>query len=66
MRAVKLDLGGDSGHLTSLFSSRSIHEFGFLVNVQFQKELHIRDWNFVGNGSFWKIKKYKEMYEALL
>ena len=34
---MKLDLGGDSGHLASLFSSRSIHEFGFLVNVQFQK-----------------------------
>ena len=25
-----------------------------------------RDWNFLGNGGFWKIKKYKEMYEALL
>ena len=37
VRAVKLDLGGDSGHLASLFSSRSIHEFGFLVNVLFQK-----------------------------
>ena len=36
-RAVKLDLGGDSGHLASLFSSRSIHEFGFLANEQFQK-----------------------------
>ena len=30
---MKLDLGGDSGHLASLFISRSIHEFGFLVNV---------------------------------
>ena len=36
-RAVKLDLGGDSGHLASLFSSRSIHEFGFSINVQYQK-----------------------------
>ena len=34
-QAVKLDLGWDSGHLASLFSSRSIHEVGFLVNVQF-------------------------------
>ena len=27
---------------------------------------HRRDWNFLGDGGFWKIKKYKEMYEALL
>ena len=27
---------------------------------------HRRDWNFLGYGGFWKIKKYKEMYEALL
>ena len=33
VRAVKLDLGRDSGHLASLFSSRSIHEFGFLVKL---------------------------------
>ena len=70
---MKLDLGRDSGHLASLFSSRSIHEFGFLVNVQFQKisilpppPHHRRDWNFLGDGGFWKIKKYEEMYEALL
>ena len=37
VRAVELDLGGDSDHLASLFRSRSIHEFGFLGNVQFQK-----------------------------
>ena len=68
VRAVKLDLGGDSGHLASLFSSRSIHEFGFLVNVQFQKISilpHRKDWNFLGDGGFWKIKKYKEMCKAL-
>ena len=36
--------------------------------VQFQKISilpHRRDWNFLGDGGFWKIKKYKEMYEAL-
>ena len=33
MQAAKLELDGDSGHLTSLFSSRGIHEFCFLVNV---------------------------------
>ena len=27
---------------------------------------HRRDWNFLGDGGFQKIKKYKEMYEALL
>ena len=27
---------------------------------------HRREWNFLGDGGFWKIKKYKEMYEALL
>ena len=27
---------------------------------------HKRDWNFLGDGGFWKIKRYKEMYEALL
>ena len=27
---------------------------------------HRRDWNFLGDGGFWKIKKYKEMYEASL
>ena len=32
MQAAKLDLAGDSGNLASLFSSRSIHEFCFLVN----------------------------------
>ena len=26
---------------------------------------HRRDWNFLGDGGFQKIKKYKEMYEAL-
>ena len=25
-----------------------------------------RDWNFPGDGGIWKIKKYKEMYEAFL
>ena len=24
-----------------------------------------RDWDFLGDGGFWKIKKYKEMCEAL-
>ena len=68
VRAVKLDLGGDSGHLASLFSSRSIHEFGFLVNVQFQKISILppqKGLEFPGGWGFWKIKKYKEMYEAL-
>ena len=67
-RAVKLDLGWDSGHLASLFSSRSIHEFGFLVNVQFQKISILppqEGLEFPGGWGFWKIKKYKEMYEAL-
>ena len=27
---------------------------------------HRRDWIFLGDGGFRKIKKYKEMYEALL
>ena len=68
VRAVKLDLGRDSGHLASLFSSRSIHEFGFLVNVQFQKISILppqEGLEFPGGWGFWKIKKYKEMYEAL-
>ena len=67
-QTVKLDLGGDSGHLASLFSSRSIHEFGFLVSVQFQKISILsppKGLEFPGGWGFWKIKKYKEMYEAL-
>ena len=65
---MKLDLGWDSGHLASLFSSRSIHEFGFLVNVQFQKIFILpppKGLEFPGGWGLWKIKKYKEMYEAL-
>ena len=66
---MKLDLGGDSGHLASLFSSRSIHEFGLLVNVQFQKISILPPTEGIGIswaiGWFWKIKKYKEMFEAL-
>ena len=27
---------------------------------------HRRDWNFLEDRGFWKIKKYKEMYKALL
>ena len=69
VRAVKLDLGRDSGHLASLFSSRSIQfEFGFLVNVQFQKISILpppKGLEFPGGWGLWKIKKYKEMYEAL-
>ena len=26
---------------------------------------HRRNWNFLGDGGFWKIKKYKEMYDVL-
>ena len=39
MQAAKLDLSGDLGHLVSLFSSRSIHEFCFLVNVYLQSHV---------------------------
>ena len=63
-RGVKYDLGGDSGHLASLFSSRSIHEFGFLANVQFQKISVLPSkegigisWGMGGSGRSKNIKK---------
>ena len=51
MQAAKLDLDGDSGHLASLFSSRSIHEFCFLVNVYVHSHMcrHFFDQFTLGN-----------------
>ena len=69
VRAGKLDLGGDSGHLASLFSSRCIHEFGFLVNVHFQKISILPptegigiSWGMGASGRSKNIKKCMKLY----
>ena len=55
--------------LASLFSSRSIHEFGFLVNVQFQKISILPptegigiSWGMGGSGRSKNMKKCMKLY----
>ena len=53
-------------HIIALFTSfRWLLLLECTVPEKYPYSPHRRDWNFLGDWGFWKIKKYKEMYEAL-